>query len=146
MLATLLPQFSKALAGEDAAPLDPGIERLLDAALEQFLDVGVRRSSMEDVARRAGVSRVTVYRRFAAKDRLAEAVLLREVQRYIQEVRRLMLSYPDVGDRIEAVFVHVMRTVRDHPLITRLLRLEPDLVLPLLTVKGGPVIAIGTAF
>src|SRR5689334_10459591 len=46
--------------------------RLLDAAHDQFCLLGIRRSTMEDVARRAGVSRVTVYRRFTNKDRLVE--------------------------------------------------------------------------
>lgn len=146
MLALLGSQFSKALAAAEVAPADPGAERILDAALAQFLDVGLKRSSMEDVAKRAGLSRVTLYRRFPQKERLAEAVLLRECQRLIRDTRALMQAIPDIEERIETAFVHLMRAIHSHPLATRLLRLEPELVLPFLTVKAGPVIAIGTAF
>ena len=46
---------------------DDTSSRILDAAFELFSWIGVQRSTMEDVARRAGVSRITVYRRFATK-------------------------------------------------------------------------------
>src|SRR4051812_50012998 len=63
--------FQKILDG--APPLDATTERILTGALSQFEDFGVRRTTMEDIARRTGVARVTVYRRFAAKERLGEA-------------------------------------------------------------------------
>ncbi|MEU8379627.1 helix-turn-helix domain-containing protein, partial [Streptosporangium sp. NPDC048865] len=56
--------------------------RILDAAYEQFCRMGIRRSTMDDVARRAKVSRITVYRRFATKDVLVEHVVRREFRRY----------------------------------------------------------------
>ena len=42
--------------------MDETTARILDAACEEIALVGIKRTSMEDVARRAGVSRVTVYR------------------------------------------------------------------------------------
>src|SRR4051812_50116320 len=64
-----------------ASVTDPTAERIVSGALAQFEESGIRRTTMEDVARRAGVARVTVYRRFANKDRLVEAVVLREARR-----------------------------------------------------------------
>ena len=46
-----------------ATPLEP--DPVLDAARESILAVGFRRTTLTDVARRAGVSRMTIYRRFA---------------------------------------------------------------------------------
>ena len=49
--------------------------QILDAAYELLLAVGMRRMNMADVARRAGVSRATLYRRWANKDRLVFAAI-----------------------------------------------------------------------
>jgi len=59
--------------------------RILDAAYEVFCRIGIQRSTMEDVARRAGVSRITVYRRFAAKGTLVDHVVRREIRRYFDQ-------------------------------------------------------------
>ncbi len=61
-------------------------ERILDAALTRVLQVGIRRASLDDIARRAGVNRVTIYRRFTTKENLIDAMLAREIQRTLAEV------------------------------------------------------------
>ncbi|MEU8654207.1 helix-turn-helix domain-containing protein [Streptomyces sp. NPDC048737] len=65
--------------------------RLLDAAHEQFCRMGIKRSTMTDVTRQAGISRTTVYRRLAAEDQLAEQVVRREFRRsfdrFIEDIR-----------------------------------------------------------
>jgi AcrR family transcriptional regulator len=53
-------------------------DRLLDAARESILAVGWRRATLTDVARRAGVSRMTVYRRWPAMRTLLGDLLVRE--------------------------------------------------------------------
>lgn len=63
------------------APLgmpDASTEAILDAALTEFDQHGIRRVALDDVARRAGVSRTTIYRRFANRDDLVAAVMDRE--------------------------------------------------------------------
>jgi len=62
------------LSGEGS---DPVAETILDAALEEFLAYGLRRTNVDVVAKRAGVSRATLYRRFDGKDALVQAVLVR---------------------------------------------------------------------
>jgi AcrR family transcriptional regulator len=134
------------LAGSAEQQLDLTTERILDAALEQFRRVGIRRSSVEEVARRAGVTRVTVYRRFPQKDRLIEAVVLRECSRAIAEVDARISSLEDPVERTVEGFVAMVELVRAHPLLTGLMAVEPQSVLRQLTVDGRPVIEIGTAF
>jgi len=52
-------------------------ERILEAALELFLRQGIRKTSIDDVADRAGVTRVTVYRYFSDRQQLiGESFLL----------------------------------------------------------------------
>ncbi|MFK4155523.1 TetR/AcrR family transcriptional regulator [Streptomyces fungicidicus] len=72
--------FADVVEGADRG--DEMSARLLDAAYEQFRRMGVKRSTMTDVARLAGVSRITVHRRFATKDELVEQVVRREFRRY----------------------------------------------------------------
>ena len=51
---------------------------ILDAAVIEFERHGFRRVALDDVARRAGISRMTIYRRFANRDELVTAVIDRE--------------------------------------------------------------------
>ncbi len=123
--------------GEDAL-----FDRVAAAALDEFAEHGIRRTSMEDVARRAGVSRMTVFRRFASKQRLVEIVIAREVHRGMQELDLLWEGAETLEDRLVAGFEFAGRYVRGHPLFDRLLRSEPEVLLPPLTLDGGPVLEL----
>jgi TetR/AcrR family transcriptional regulator, repressor for uid operon len=125
------------VVGEDAL-----FDRVAAAALDEFAEHGIRRTSMEDVARRAGVSRMTVFRRFASKQRLVEIVIAREVHRGMQELDLLWEGAQTLEDRLVAGFEFAGRYVRGHPLFDRLLRSEPDVLLPPLTLDGGPVLEL----
>lgn len=128
--------FVRALAPAPAA--DEVSEAILDAAREQFMTFGLRRSTVDDVAKRAGVSRVTVYRRIGNKDRLVQDCLLREYRQFVFEVDEAVAALPTMERRLEEGFVVLLRHLRDHPLIGGLMRLEPEVMLPYLTVDSGP--------
>jgi TetR/AcrR family transcriptional regulator, repressor for uid operon len=125
------------VAGEDTL-----FDRVAAAALDEFAEHGIRRTSMEDIARRAGVSRMTVFRRFASKQRLVEVVIAGEVHRGMQELDLLWEGAETLEDRLVAGFEFAGRYVRGHPLFDRLLRSEPDVLLPPLTLDGGPVLEL----
>jgi AcrR family transcriptional regulator len=128
-----------------ASSVDPTTERILDAAAEQFVLFGIRRSSVDGIARRANLGRMTVYRRFARKEDLVEAAIMRDVRRGVAEIEASIARLGSLEERALGGFVGMLRVVRDHPLLTRLLETEPETVLPYLTVEGGPVIAFGRA-
>lgn len=115
--------------------------RILDAALEEYLAHGLRRTSVDDVARTAGLGRATIYRRFATRDELISAVLARECRKLFTEIGAATQALPTFADRLVEGFVVGLRASRRQPLLNRLLVSEPDLALPLLTVRGGPVLA-----
>src|SRR4051794_36969491 len=127
-------------------PADPTTDRVVSGALAQFEDFGIRRTTMEDVARGAGVARVTVYRRFATKEHLVEAVVLWEAQRFFAELEAATARFDSVEDRIVEAFAHTLAAAREQRLLNRLLRTEPEMLLPHLTTEGGPVLAAGRAF
>ena len=129
---------------------DPGVddlgERILDAAFDQFRQLGVRRSSIDDVARRAKVGRVTVFRRFESKDGLVRAVLQRESRRLMELIDSAIDPEASAEDGIVEGFLVTLRTVRSHPLMTGMLAAEPETLLPLLTVDGGESLAVARFF
>jgi AcrR family transcriptional regulator len=125
---------------------DPTTERILEAALAQFEDFGIRRTTMDDVARRLGMSRVTIYRRFAQKDRLVEAVLMRELSGFLADLETAVAACEAPEERLAEGFAFALSALRGHGLLNRVLRTEPETLLPHLTREGGPVLAAGRDF
>ena len=121
---------------------DTLFDRVAAAALDEFAEHGIRRTSMEDVARRAGVSRMTVFRRFESKQGLVGVVIAREVRRGMEELDQLWEGAETLEDRLVEGFAFAGRYVRGHPLFERLLRSEPEVLLPSLTLDGGPVLKL----
>ena len=111
-------------------------ERLLDATLEVAADHGIRRLSVGDVAKRAGLSRQTLYKHFASRDDLVSRTVLREAGRIVEQVIAAAVLHDDPVAAIEAAILETLRLVRGHPLLDRLVATEPEVLLPLLI--GGP--------
>ncbi|GLY86189.1 TetR family transcriptional regulator [Actinoallomurus iriomotensis] len=128
-------------AVERVDDVDETRSRVLDAAYEQFCRMGIQRSTMEDVARQAGVSRITVYRRFATKDALVEQVVRREFRRYFDQFLIDIEQAETAADRVVLGFVSSLRTIRRNPLIGGLIATEPDLLMPSLIGDGGRTLA-----
>jgi AcrR family transcriptional regulator len=137
--------LDRALAASGDAP-DATTERILDAALAEFVEFGLRRTTVEDVARRAQVGRMTIYRRFARKEALVEAVMLRELARFLDELDAAVMRGATVEERLAEGFVFGIRGARKHPLFKRLLETEPEAFLPYVTRDGGPLVAAATDF
>ncbi|MFB4308530.1 TetR/AcrR family transcriptional regulator [Actinomadura sp. GTD37] len=128
-------------AVEQVDEMDEARTRVLDAAYEQFSRMGVQRSTMEDVARLAGVSRITVYRRFATKDALVEHVVRREFRRYFDQFLLDIGAAETAADRVVLGFVSALRAIRRNPLIGGLIATEPDLIVPSMVSDGGRTVA-----
>ncbi|MFC9895030.1 TetR/AcrR family transcriptional regulator [Nocardia sp. NPDC127579] len=121
-------------------------EKILDVTLERVLQVGIRRSSLDDIARRAGVNRVTIYRRFSGKDKLVEMVLEREAQRMLAEVTERAAAISGIDAQFEDAVLHVLRQTRLHRLVTQLLAVAPDEALSFYTVGGRDMLALGIQY
>ncbi|WP_436497949.1 TetR/AcrR family transcriptional regulator [Actinokineospora sp. HUAS TT18] len=125
---------------------DAVAESLLDAALAELLAYGLRRTSVETVAKRAGVSRATLYRRFDTKDALVQAVLVREAHRFYTAVADAVARLSTVEERLVEGFVVGVRAARQDPLMNRLLASDPEELLPYLTLNGYAVVAASRDF
>lgn len=110
---------------------DRTTEAILDAAVAEFEQHGFRRVALDDVARRAGVSRTTIYRRFANKDELISAVIEREnVALFADIARDLKKAEPQSNYYVEAFTLAIMK-FRRHRILDRMMRDEPALVIEL---------------
>lgn len=121
-------------------------EKLLESALSAFLDFGIKRTSMGEIARRAGISPATLYRRFESKNDLVEAVSVREAQRFVEYIDKRVQTVDPGEDRLVEIFVAFITAIAGNELLRRLLRTEPDLILPRLTTEAGPVLAVGRVY
>jgi AcrR family transcriptional regulator len=115
--------------------------RLLDAAYEQFCRTGIQRSSMEDVARRANLSRITVYRRFATKDSLVEQVVFREFRRYFEQFLTDITHAETAAERVVLGFASSLRAIRGNPMIGGLIDAEPNLIAASMIGDDGRMVA-----
>ena len=125
---------------------DQTTARVLDAAHEQFSLVGIQRSSMEDVARRAGVSRVTVYRHFAGKDDLVQQVLHREFERFVAAYLEERARAETAVDRIVGGYVSTLQGIRRNPLLRGLLAVELDALVSSMAGRTEEVLAMARTF
>ena len=114
--------------------------RILDAAFSAVRDFGISRTTVEDVAQRAGLSRQTVYRYFPSKDHLVLALVLREEEKFIEGTRRAFASEGDLRAAIVRAITFCLEYAREHPLLDRLLAADQETFLPYLTTRGQPVI------
>jgi AcrR family transcriptional regulator len=119
---------------------DPSTEAILDAAVVEFERHGLRRVARDDVARRAGVSRTTIYRRFANKDELIAAVVEREnVALFADIAAELKQAGPQSNYYVEAFTLSILR-FRRHRVLNRMMSDEPALVLELARRHYGAAI------
>ncbi|WP_225728761.1 MULTISPECIES: TetR/AcrR family transcriptional regulator [unclassified Nocardia] len=121
-------------------------EKLLESALSAFLDFGIKRTSMGEIARRAGISPATLYRRFESKNELVEAVSVREAQRFVAEIDKRVQGVQGSDEQLVEIFVAFITAIAGNELLRRLLRTEPELILPRLTTDAGPVLAVGRGY
>ena len=128
------------------APAPDDRDPVLDAALAAFLDFGIRRTSMGEIARRAGMSPATLYRRYATKSDVVMAVGLREAQRDIATIDARVDPAAPPAEQLTQLYLEVSRRVRGNRLLRRVLDTEPETVLPRLTLEAGPLLDIGRAY
>ncbi|MCX4985420.1 TetR/AcrR family transcriptional regulator [Streptomyces sp. NBC_00572] len=115
---------------EDADPV-------LDAARDCVLAVGVRRTTLTDIARRAGVSRMTIYRRWPDIRSLVGDLMTRE---WIAVAAGAMPPSDDdrpERERIVEGLVAGAAAFRAHPLFHKILDVDPELLLPYILDRRG---------
>lgn len=121
--------------------MSPTRDVLLDAAAEAALAGDWARIRMADVARAAGLSRQTLYYEFGSKDGLAEALALREAQRYIAGAEAAYAGHEgSPAEAIGAATEYTLREAAANPLLKAVLTDDVGGLLPFLTTRGEAVL------
>ncbi len=113
----------------------------LDAARACILDVGWRRTTLTEVARRAGVSRMTIYRAWPDMPAVLGDLMTREwgevAARAVTDADAALAAPATAADRLVAEVVATSRALRDNELFVRIVELDPELLLPYLLTRRG---------
>lgn len=130
----------------DRGANDPVVDRVIAAAAAEFERVGIRRAALGRIATAAGVGRATLYRRFPDKRALVDAVLQDRLASNLLQLQQLMAAIEDPAERLIEGFAETLERIRTDALVQKMLETEPETVLPLATVEGGPAIALVREF
>lgn len=112
----------------DAASYDAEDIRLIEAACTVLSERGVKGTSTDDIARAAGVTRVTLYRRLGTRDQLLRAIYTYEAQRLIMSVNARFTSFEslewDPVQHVEDLLVGTVFDIRESDLVRQLIEVD----------------------
>jgi AcrR family transcriptional regulator len=120
-------------AVSQADPEDP----ILDAARATVIDFGVRRTTVSEVARRAGVSRMTVYRRHPDGAALLRALMAREFGAVLERSEQETAWLGTGRERLVASAIRGVDLLATNPVLLRILELDAERLLPYFTGSPG---------
>lgn len=121
-------------------------DAVLRATRDAVLAVGVRRTTLTDVARRAGVSRMTLYRMVPDVTGLILALMTREFADLLDDAAGAAGRRRTARARLVTTAVEVVRRLPDEPLFRRVVEVDPELLLPYLTGRRGSTQVLAAAF
>ncbi|MEM7721353.1 MAG: helix-turn-helix domain-containing protein [Pseudomonadota bacterium] len=84
---------------------------IIDAAVRLFLRFGVKRTSMNDIAEEAGLSRQTLYKAFANKDAVLQATIRSLADKVVVDIEAGLQKATGLGAQLDVIFQH---TVIEH--------------------------------
>ncbi|MEI6620534.1 MAG: TetR/AcrR family transcriptional regulator [Actinomycetes bacterium] len=127
-------------APERAAPAPAPQTRddpVLRATYDSVMEVGVRRTTLADVARRAGVSRMTVYRKYDDLSRLLAALLSVELAAILASAKEHTMDSRDTRTMLARTVTRATVDLATHPVLARVLAVDPEAMLPLIVDRFG---------
>jgi AcrR family transcriptional regulator len=122
-------------------------ERLLQATYDCVARWGLAKTTVEDAAREAGVSRATVYRYFpGGREELIGAVVSWEFARFFLRLYEEVQDAETLEEVMERGLVFAHRALTEHEVLQRILQTEPEILLPRLTVEANETHKLVAAF
>ncbi len=101
-------------------------ERILDTASMLLVRWGYRKTTIDDVAREAGVGKGTIYLHWKDKNELFRAAIWREQHRFSEDIKRRIATDPE-GGLLHRVTTHSMLAALSNPLMAAMIKSKPDI-------------------
>ena len=120
-------------------------ERILAAAEECFARYGFQKTSMEDIAREAGMSRTSVYRHFPDKAALFNEVAAARARIFLDEIMRRTAELEGLSAQIEEVARLTHRFVREDPISAALRMTDPDSLARMVSTEASELLGMAMA-
>lgn len=105
--------------------------------MECVLAVGVRRTTLSDVARTAGVSRMTLYRRFPDVRGMLSALITREFGKILTDATNAAKDEPTARGQLVVASVHTVRALAANPLMVAVIERDAEMLLPYIMERVG---------
>jgi AcrR family transcriptional regulator len=122
-------------------------QRILEATYACIARWGISKTTIEDAAREAGMSRATVYRLFpGGRDELISATIGWEELHFFSRLYAEVHEAPTLEEVLERGLPFAHRAILEHEVLQRVLETEPELLLPKLTVETTRVTALISGF
>lgn len=122
-------------------------ERILRATYECVARWGLGKTTVDDAARQAGLSRATVYRYFpGGREELVTAVIAWEHANFFRRLYDEVRGAATLEEVMERGIAFAHGAIRGHEVLQRVLETEPEVLVPKLTVEAAGTQEVIAAF
>ena len=112
---------------EERSKREQRADRILDAAAELMPRWGYNKTTIDDIARLAGVAKGTIYLHWKTREDLFLALMRREYVRLVEDIQQRIASDPE-GGTLEGITKHSMLATMKSPLMKAVLLRDTDLL------------------
>ena len=112
---------------EERSKREERAERILDAAAELMLRWGYNKTTIDDIARYAGVAKGTIYLHWKTREDLFMALMRREYVRLMEDIQQRISGDPE-GGTLHGITKHSMLATMKSPLMKAVLLRDTDLL------------------
>lgn len=142
-VSNLIEEF---LSGwEGGVDVDATGTAILDATQAEVGQRGIARASLEAIAQRAGVNRVTLYRRFTDREGLMAAWAAREGARMTRHLVAATEAYADPRERLVEAFVAAVSYAQAHPFVQHMAHRDPASFVRAFAAHDSALLRLGSA-
>lgn len=127
--------------------MDGARQRILEATYACVARWGLSKTTVEDAAREAGLSRATVYRYFpGGRDELIDAVVSWQFLLFFVSLYEEVHGATSLEEVLDRGLVFARRALVEHEVLQKMLETEPEVLMPKLTVESNRTVGLIAGF